>query len=124
MISSLYKVVQYFSKKITLKFPLPSFIIDFAAARWDTFTFDFLDERFISGEIFIPGVETIHFKSDKDPLIPFLKNEYNVESGSVIMFDDGPRPPKILGLKELTTTADFLLRQLVRKHKNYSQELQ
>jgi hypothetical protein len=96
LISSLFKVSQYFRKEITLRHPLPTFTIDFAAARWDFFTFEWLEDKFVSSDTFIPGVETIHFKSETDPLYRWLSNDLNVECGVVLMFEDGHRPPKIL----------------------------
>ena len=115
MISALYKVAQYWRKEITLRHPLPTFAIDFAAARWDFFSFEWLKDKFVSGEVFIPNVETIHFRSEKDPLYKFLSNDLNVESGIVVMFEDGHRPPKILNEKELFATAEFLKRQYCNK---------
>ena len=115
LISSLFKVAQYFRKEITLRHPLPTFALDFAAARWDFFTFEWLKDKFVGGDVFIPGVETIHFKSETDPLYRFLSNELNVECGVVLMFDDGHRPPKILKETELLTTAEFFKRQYCKK---------
>jgi len=115
LISALYKVTQYFRKEITLRHPLPTFTVDFSAARWDFFTFEWFNDKFVSGEVFIPSVETIHFNSGKDSLYRFLSNDLNVESGIVLMFDDGHRPPKILNEKELFATAEFFKRLYCKK---------
>jgi len=87
---------------------LPSFVIDFAAAKWDFITFEFLQSKFVSGDVFIPNVESIHYKSDKDPLYSKLFCQLNFENPIVIEFDGGHRPPKILNEQQLQITTNFL----------------
>ena len=87
---------------------MPSFVIDFAAAKWDFITFELLQSKFVSGDVFIPNVESIHYKSDKDPLYSKLFCQHNFENPIVIEFDGGHRPPKILNEQQLQITTNFL----------------
>ena len=52
----MYKVQQYFRKKIWLRHPLPTFVFDFAGPEWPWLTFESLDGSFVNGDRFIPNV--------------------------------------------------------------------
>ena len=41
----------------------------------------------MSSEHFFPGIDSIHFISDKDPGYIFLKSHLNFENATVIEFD-------------------------------------
>ena len=66
---------------------MPYFVIDFAGPDWAWLTFDAINGSFVSGERFIPGVKSIHFTSNKDPLFPWLKNLRNFENGLLIEYE-------------------------------------
>ena len=123
LVQIFFKIAQYFQKRIKLRHPIPSFVIDFAAAKWPFITFDF-KKNFIDGDVFLPNVMTIHYQSEKDPLYPQLKCHLNVESPIVIKFDGGHRPPKILDLESLIQTADFLGHHYYYKYGKSKEEIE
>jgi hypothetical protein len=93
-----------------IKHPLPSFVIDFSAAKWDFITYlSSPNQRFISGDVFIPNVASLHFRSEKDPLYSKLNCSKNFESPVVIEFEGGHRPPKILSEDAILVTAQFFV---------------
>lgn len=108
IVQLLYKAVRNFGKQLNLRHALPTFVIDFAAAKWDFITFDFVHGRFVSGDVFIPSVHSIHYRSEKDPLYAKLNCAKNFETPIVIEFEGGHRPPKILNEEAIKVTADFL----------------
>jgi len=63
---------------------MPFFVVDFNGPKWDYITYDFLRSTFVSGDIFIPGCDSLHFASDKDPLALSLRNYLNYERPTVI----------------------------------------
>ena len=93
-----------------LKYPLPNFLIDFCGPRRDHTTFEFVNSEFISGERFIPGVESLHVVSEKDALYSSNKSYYNFENPNLIYFDQGHRPPKFLSKHDLELMTDFIVR--------------
>jgi hypothetical protein len=97
----LYKVVQYCGKTLDIKHRMPYFVIDFSAARWDHITLQFSENKFISSEVFPPGVDSIHYKSQSDHLYRWLWQEKNFERSLVIHFEGGHRPVKILTREKL-----------------------
>ena len=62
----LYKIKQYFAKDLWMRYPLPYFLIDFNAPVGELGTFEYLRSSFVSGERYVPNVDSIHFVSDKD----------------------------------------------------------
>ena len=110
------KMTQYFKKSLRLRHPLPYFIIDFNGPKWDFITYDFLKSSFISGEMFIPNCESIHFVSDKDPMANTLRNYLHFEKPTVINHDQGHRPVRTLKKKPLQKVAEFFARQYEKKN--------
>ena len=106
----MYKVVQYYKTEINLVHRMPYFVIDFSAAKWDFITFMFLNQ-FVSGDVFVPNVESIHYRSSSDELYSRLHCYQNFESPFIIEFEGGHRPPKILTPLQIRQTAEFLIRQ-------------
>lgn len=82
---------------------MPRFVIDFAAAQWDFITFN-LQNKFVSGDTFMPGVDSIHYRSETDPLYKFMNTNRNYENPIVIEFEGGHRPPKILSIEAIQIT--------------------
>lgn len=74
---------------------MPKFVIDFSAAKWDFITFNFHD-KFVSGEVFVPNVKSLHYRSSTDELYFRLHCYKNFEDPVIIEFEGGHRPPKIL----------------------------
>ena len=93
-----------------MKHRLPYFAIDFNGPKWDFITYEFLKSSFISGDIFIPNCESLHFNSDKDPMAHSLKNYLNYEKPTVISHDQGHRPVRTLPKEQLNIMADFFVR--------------
>ena len=62
-------------------------MVDFAGPEWSWLTFESIGGSFISGERFVTNVKSLHFKSDKDFLFPWLKNDRNFESPIVVDYD-------------------------------------
>ena len=81
---ALMKTARHFNKSLRLRHPLPYFVVDFNGPKWDFITYDFLKSSFISGDIFIPNCESLHFISDKDPMAHSLRNFLNYEKPTVI----------------------------------------
>ena len=101
-----------------LRHTLPYFLVNFNGPKWEDLTFNFIEERyFVSGEVFVPGVESIHFRSPgKDPFFKANKNHFNYERSTIVEHDQGHRPVKHLSEDELEKVADFIGRQYQRKN--------
>ena len=116
------KLSRFFKKHLRLTHPLPYFMIDFNGPKWDFITYDFVKSSFVSGDIFIPNCESLHFISEKDPFTHNLKNYLNYEKPTVISHNQGHRPVRTLPKKDLRIMADFFARQYEAKngvsHKN------
>ena len=65
-INSLMKTCRYFNKQLNMRHRMPFFVIDFNGPKFDWLTYHFLQRKFVSGDIFVPNCESLHFKSDKD----------------------------------------------------------
>lgn len=89
---------------------MPYFVIDFSAAKWDFITFSMLNQ-FVSGDVFVPNVESLHYRSQTDEFYPRLHCYLNFENPIVIEFEGGHRPPKIMTALQIRQTADFFVRQ-------------
>ena len=50
-------------------------------------TWEFLRERFVTGDYFFAGVEGLVFKSDKDTVVSSSKNDHSFENKKVIKHD-------------------------------------
>ena len=83
----MFKMSMYFAKRLHLKHRMPYFVIDFNGPKWDIITYESIDSKFVSGEVFIPNVDSIHFVSDKDTMAAQLKNFRNFEHPTVINHD-------------------------------------
>jgi len=112
----MYKIQQYFKKHLWLRHPLPFFVIDFAGPEWSWLTFESIGGAFISGERFVTNVKSLHFKSEKDFLFPWLKNDRNFENPIVVDYDQGHRPVRTLPKESLTVVADFFTNQFETKN--------
>ena len=99
-----------------MKHPMPYFVIDFNGPKWDYITYDFVGSSFLNGEVFIPGVESLHFTSDKDPMVLALRNFLNYERPTVIHHTQGHRPVRTLNKKNLRVMADYFSRQFEKKN--------
>ena len=66
-----FKVAQYFKNSVDIKNPLPFFFINFNQPTWDFQTFTYQNEKFLSSEHFVPGLESLQLKSEKDPNFSF-----------------------------------------------------
>ena len=62
-----------------MKHRLPFFVIDFSGPKYDHLTYDFVDQKFVSGDIFVGGVDSLHFGSVEDDSYFFIKNWLNFE---------------------------------------------
>ena len=78
------KCHRYFGKQLRLKHALPYFVVDFNGPKYDFITYELFKSSFVSGDIFIPNCESLHFVSDNDPLAISLKNHLNYEKPLVI----------------------------------------
>ena len=100
-----------------LRHPLPYFLVNFNGPKWEDLTFNFIEERyFVSGEVFVPGVESLHFRSENDAFYFVNKNHLNYERSAIVEHDQGHRPVKHLSEDELEKVADFIGRQYQRKN--------
>ena len=95
MIDAIFKTRQYFAKIMPLKHRLPYFVVDFSGPRYDFINYE-LCGKFVSNEIFVPGVESIHFADKRDDLYSHMKNYLNYEKPIVLTHRSGHRPVKIL----------------------------
>ena len=75
----------------------------------------------MSGEIFLAGLDSLHFWSEKDPMAPYLRNYLNYERPTVIEHNQGHRPVKTLDAKDVRIMADFFARQYTKKNKDIDQ---
>lgn len=82
-----FKTTRYFKKHLRIRHPMPYFAIDFNGPKWDHITYEFLKSSFISGDMFIPNCESLHFVSDKDPMAYYLRNFLNYEKPVIINHD-------------------------------------
>ena len=88
MVSCLVKALQYFRKSLWLRHKqTPYFWIDFSSLDSRLGTWEFLKNRFVGGENFFPGIESINFLSDKDNVLKSLKFFRLFENGIVIKHD-------------------------------------
>ena len=117
-----YKIGMHFSKQVKLRHPMPKFMIDFSAANWSFLTFEFDRGIFISGDTFLPGVASLHFRSKTDELYQQLTSGRCFESPQVIEFDGGHRPPKILSDEAIKQTTDFLVFYYSQKNGSAAKE--
>ena len=77
-IQATYKAQQYFGKKLfSLKHRLPYFYIDFSGPKLRHLNHSYKNRRgrefFVSSEIFVPGVESLHFRSQRDISYSLIK---------------------------------------------------
>jgi hypothetical protein len=79
-------------------------------------TLEFTGNKFIAGDCFLIGVDSIHYKSETDSLYRYLWCEKNYENPLVIQFDGGHRPVKILTKDKLRKSADFFIKQFKVKY--------
>ena len=117
LVIALYKVHRYFSKDTWLRYPLPYFVIDFNAPVHNLGTFEYLRSSFVTGERYVPDVDSLHFISDKDMFASQLINHKNFDNPTVIHHDQGHRPVRTLPMKDLKIVADFLVRQFQTRNK-------
>ena len=113
---TLFKCHQYFAKQLKLRHRMPFFAIDFNGPKWDVLTYDFFKSQFVSGDIFIPNCESLHFVSDKDSMASHLKSYLYYEKPLVLHHDQGHRPVRTLDKKSLKRMADFFARQYEKKN--------
>ena len=106
-----FKSHMYFAKQLRLRHRLPFFCVDFNGPKWDFITYELFKSSFVSGDVFIPNCESLHFISEKDPMATSLKNFLNYEKPLIIHHDQGHRPVRTLPKKELRKVADFFARQ-------------
>ena len=91
--------------------------MDFSGPKWEDLTFNFTKGGyFVSGEVFVPGVESLHFRSENDAFYFVNKNHLNYERSAIVEHDQGHRPVKHLSEDELEKVADFIGRQYQRKN--------
>ena len=109
VLQTLLKVLRYFKKDVRLKHGLPIFIMDEVTPRWQTFTYEFLRGVYISNDHFTPGLESLHFASEKD-IFKTVGMFQNYENPVVIYHNQGHIPVRTLPLEKLMVMADFFVR--------------
>ena len=87
MMSSIFKIQRYFSKQHPLKHRMPFFVVDFSGPMYASLTYKYTGDRFVSSELFIPGIESLHFFSKADNLYQYMKNHFNYEKPIFILHD-------------------------------------
>ena len=70
-----------------MRHKMPYFVIDFNGPAWDHITYEFLGSHFVSGEHFIPQMESLHFISDKDEFAKALKPWREFEAPIIVKHD-------------------------------------
>ena len=78
----------YKHRQLSLKYPIPRFIIDFVGPNRDVFTYEY-DSKFVSIDKFIPSIESVHVLSEADPGHFFMTNYQNFENPIMVYGDDG-----------------------------------
>jgi hypothetical protein len=103
MVSAVLKTLRYFSKRLGMEnVPVPYFWINFASPKPSLGTFTMpINQSFMSSEHFFPGIDSIHFISQKDPGWYWMKAHVNFEKATVIEFDQGHRPVRMINSDKL-----------------------
>ena len=109
MIQALYRANQYFHKALALNKPLPNWAVNMCEPQWPFLTYE-MRTQYFGIDIFLPGVETLHFRSETDPFYEMLRMDRHFENPLVVEFRGGHRPPKMLSVDGLKETAQFFYR--------------
>ena len=107
---TLFKILKNFKKEMWLRHPLPSFTFDFSGSRWDQSTFEWTKGRFVEGNVFMSGVETLMYASPHDGVFDScIRNSKAYENPIFIEHDQGHRPPRSCSIN-MGFSADFVVR--------------
>lgn len=64
MAQELFHGTQYFKKKLPMRHPMPYFFVDFNGGYTEYQSYVSFNMSFMAGNVFIPGVESLHFISE------------------------------------------------------------
>ena len=87
MLQEVYHATQYFPKQLKLKHKLPYFVVDFNGGYSDLITYVSQGMNFMAGNVFIPGVESLHFISEGDSFSYHRRNSRKYEKPITVEHD-------------------------------------
>ena len=111
VLQTFFKNMRYFKKHMWMRYPMPYFYVDLNVPNTSNFgTYEYLNSSFVSGDIFVPCIDSLHFVSDNDIFKHELKCYLRFEKPVIIHHTQGHRPVSILPKEDLTKVGDFFVK--------------